>query len=108
MPRTVLAVTAPSRGGVAAPVEVAGDTTNNHVVANTGRTIITVRNADTASHNVTFVITNTVDGQTVTNRTVAVGASSALEFGKFQTEIYGSQMGVNVDSTQLKLSAREP
>ena len=109
MPRTVLPVVSVARGGVAAPTEQTGDTVNNHVVTNTGRTIITVRNADgAASHNVTFVITNTVDGQAVTNRTVAVAQSATLEFGKFQPDIYGTAMGINVDSTQLKLSALEP
>lgn len=108
MARIVLTPASPARSGVTHPIEQAGDTVNNHVVANTGRTIILVRNADTSSHNVTFVITNTVDGQAVTNRTVSVPASTTLDFGKFQTEIYGSQMGINVDSTQLKLIALEP
>jgi hypothetical protein len=108
MARTVLPVTSVGRSGVTHPAEQSGDTTNNHVVANTGRTIILVRNADTSSHSVTFVITNTVDGQAVTNRTVAVPASSTVDLGKFQTEIYGSQMGINVDSAQLKLIALEP
>lgn len=108
MARTVLPVTTVARTGVTDPVEQAGDTVNNHVVANSGKTIIRVRNADTSSHTVTFVITNTVDGQPVTNRTVTIPASTTVPFGRFQTEIYGSQMGINVDSAQLKLTAFEP
>jgi hypothetical protein len=109
MPRTVLPVTSVARTGVAAPTEQAGDAVNGHVLANSGRTILTVRNADASNpHNVTFVIPATVDGQTVASRVVAVAASTTLEFGRFQSDIYGSQMGVSVDSAQLKLTALEP
>jgi hypothetical protein len=107
MPRTVLPVSRPARTGTAPPVEQTGDTGNGHVVTNTGRTIITVRNADTASHNVTFQTPGTVDGLPIGDRTVAVAPSSALDFAGFPTSIYGSQMAIDVDSTQLKLTARE-
>src|SRR5882757_1801609 len=103
MPRTVLPVTVVARGGVTPPVEQAGDVANNHVVANTGRTILTVRNADASNpHSVTFVVVPTVDGLAVTNRIVSIPISSSVDFGRFQTDVYGSQMGVNVDSAQLK------
>ncbi|MCW2904927.1 MAG: hypothetical protein JWO67_7192 [Streptosporangiaceae bacterium] len=108
MPRIVLPVTVPSRDGVPSPTEQAGDVTNGHVVTNTSRTIITVRNADTAPHNVTFVTPGTVDSQPVGDRTVAVGATSTVDFGRFNTDTYGSQMAITVDSAMLKLTAREP
>jgi hypothetical protein len=107
MPRTVLPISRPARTGTAAPAEQTGDTVNGHVVTNTGRTIITVRNADTSSHNVTFQTPGTVDGLPIGDRTVAVPSSSGLDFAGFPPSVYGSQMNIDVDSTQLKLVARE-
>lgn len=108
MARTVLTPVHPDRGGVTSPTEQNGDTTNGHVVANSGRTIITVRNADTNPHSVTFVTPGTVDGQAVGDRTVSIPASTSMDFGGFPTSVYGSQMAITVDSAQLKLVAREP
>jgi hypothetical protein len=107
MPRTVLPVTRPTRDGVASPTEQTGDIANGHVVTNTGRTIITVRNADTASHQVTFGTPGTVDGLAIADRLEPVPASSSVDFSGFPPSIYGSQMNIDVDSTQLKLVARE-
>jgi hypothetical protein len=109
MARTIVPVTRPSRGGVTSPVEQAGDATNGHVVTNTGKTIITVHNADSAaSHQVTFETPGTVDGLSISDRQVSIPASTSMDFGGFQTSIYGSQLAILVDSTQLKLLAREP
>jgi hypothetical protein len=107
MARTILTISRPARTGTAAPTEQTGDTVNGHVVTNSGRTIITVRNADTSSHNVTFQTPGTVDGLAISDRQVAVPASSALDFAGFPPSIYGSSMNIDVDSTQLKLTARE-
>lgn len=108
MARNVIPVTHATRGGVTSPVEQDGDPTNGHVVANSGRTIVTIRNADTGAHSVTFVTPGTVDGQAVGDRTVSVPASTSMDFGGFPTNVYGSQMAITVDSAQLKLTAREP
>jgi hypothetical protein len=108
MARTVLSVTKAVRGGVASPTEANGDSTNGHVVTNTGKTIITVRNADTNPHSVTFITPGTVDGQAVGDRVVSIPASSSRDFGGLPTSVYGSQMQIDVDSSQLKLVAREP
>lgn len=108
MARTVLPVVQAARNGVTSPTEQAGDTTNGHVVTNSGRTIVTVRNADTSAHSVTFVTPGTVDGQAVGDRTASVPASTSMDFGDFPTSVYGSQMAITVDSAQLKLVAREP
>jgi hypothetical protein len=106
--RTVLPVVHATRGGVTSPAEQNGDATNGHVVTNSGRTIVTVRNADTSAHSVTFVTPGTVDSQAIADRTVSVPASTSMDFGGLPTSIYGSQLQINVDSTQLKLVAREP
>lgn len=109
MPRTILPVTRPSRDGVASPIEQAGDPTNGHVVANSGKTIITVHNADASNpHQATFVTPGTVDGQAIGDRQISIAASGSRDFGDFPTNVYGSQMAITVDSAQLKLTAREP
>jgi len=108
MARTALTPTRPTRAGAAQVAEVAGDTTNGNVVANTGRTVIVVRNADTSAHTVTFVIPGTVDGQPVEDRTVSVPADSTLVFGGFPVEWYTQQLAIDVDSDQLMLQALEP
>jgi hypothetical protein len=109
MARTPLTVVQASRDGVDSPTPADGDTTNGHVVRNTGRTMITVANADAGSpHTVTFVIPGTVDGQAVADRTVSIPPSASQEFGQFPTDVYGGQMAIDVDSSELKLSAREP
>lgn len=109
MARTVLPVTKATRGGVASPTEQNGDTANGHVVTNSGRTVITVRNADgTNPHQLTFVTPGTVDGQAIGDRAVSIAASSSRDFGDLPTSIYGSQLAIDVDSSQLKLVAREP
>src|SRR5690349_4664641 len=105
MARTVLPVTQAVRGGVASPTEQAGDPTNGHVVTNSGRTILTVRNADTSSHQVTFETPGTVDGQAIADRVVTVAASSSQDFGDLPTSVYGTQLKIDVDSAQLKLVA---
>lgn len=108
MARTILPVTQAVRGGVTSPTEQAGDTVNGHQVRNSGRTVITVRNADTASHSVTFGTPGTVDGLAIADRQVAIPASSSMDFGDLPTSVYGSQVFIDVDSAQLKLVAREP
>lgn len=109
MARTVLTPITPTRAGVASPTPDNGDTTNGHVAKNSGRTIITVSNADASNpHSVTFVIPGTVDGQAVADRVVSIPASGSREFGQFPVEVYGGQLAIDVDSSQLKLSAREP
>lgn len=108
MARSILSITRPTRDGVPSPTEVDGDPVNGHVVpVNLGRTIITIRNADTAAaHQVTFILPGTVDGQQIADRVVSIPASSSRDFAGFPADAYGAHMGVDVDSTELKLSAR--
>ncbi|MCO6011413.1 hypothetical protein NE236_41335 [Actinoallomurus purpureus] len=109
MARTVLPVVKAARGGVTSPTEQAGDNTNGHVVTNSGRTVITVRNADgTNPHQVTFETPGTVDGLAVSDRQVSVPANSSMDFGDFPASVYGNSLAIDVDSSQLKLVAREP
>lgn len=109
MARTPLTPTRPSRAGVTAQAEVDGDPVNGHVVTNTGRTVVTVRNADAANpHSVTFVIPGTVDGQAVADRVVAIPAATSRTFGDFPTGWYTTALAIDADSIELKLQALEP
>ena len=109
MARTRIDPVAVSRAGVADPSESAGDAVNGNVISNTGKTMIKVHNADGSNpHSITFVTPGTVDGQAVADRTVSIAANATRWFGRFQTSVYGSSMGVTVDSAQLKITVFEP
>jgi hypothetical protein len=109
MARTHIASVPFSRAGVTDPVDAAADATNGNVITNTGKTAIRVVNADgTNPHTVTFVTPGTVDGQPVEDRDEVIPAGETQWFGRFQSSIYGSSMGINVDSTEIKLTVFEP
>lgn len=109
MARVVIPAVALTPDGAANPTEANGDTTNGHFVTNTGKTNVTVRNADAGgAHSVTFLTPITVGGKAVADQVVSIPASSTREFGNFAVSLYGSTLQVDVDSTQLKLAARQP
>lgn len=106
MPRVNVPVTAISRAGVAAPTEVTGDATNNHVVQNDGRMVLLVRNSgSTVARTVTLRLAPMHDGQGVTPRTVSIAQSTSRYIGPFPTGDYGSLLQVDVDNAELKLLA---
>lgn len=108
MARTAITATRPTEAGVAPPVEVAGDTVNGNYVTNDGRTIVTVRNADAGgAHSVTFVTSVTVGGKAVADQVVSIPASTTKDFSAFAPSVYGSALGIDVDSAQLMLAARQ-
>lgn len=109
MARGIINPTRPTRAGVTDVAEVNGDPTNGHVVANSGRTVVRVRNADASNpHSVTFVIPGTVDGQAIADRTVSIPASATRTFGSFPIGWYTQQLAIDADSSELKLTALEP
>jgi|CryBogDrversion2_11_1035321.scaffolds.fasta_scaffold00026_17 hypothetical protein len=55
---------------------------------NTGYEYVYVKNASGSSVTVTLVYQSTVDGQTITNRTVSVPASAGRLIGPFPTTYY--------------------
>lgn len=106
MPRTAVPVTQITRAGVANGTETNGDATNNHVIANNGKMFLEVRNAgSTVARTVTFRFPGLTDGQPVTPRPVSIPISTTRRFGPFPTGDYGSQLQVDVDNAELKLSA---
>jgi hypothetical protein len=106
MARVNLPVTNISRSGVADGAEVNGDSVNNHSVANDGRMWIEVRNADASNpHTLTVRFPGVVDGQSVTPKTYPIAATTKRRIGVFPPADYGSVVQVDVDSSQLKLTA---
>lgn len=109
MARTRIAPVALSRDGIAPAAEQNGDPVNGHVVPNSGRTMIEVRNADAAgAHQVTFITPGVVDGQPVGDRLESIPASTSRRFGRFPATVYGSALAIDVDSAQLKIAVYEP
>ncbi|MEU6259148.1 hypothetical protein [Streptomyces sp. NPDC047043] len=53
----------------------------------------------------TFRFPGLVDGQAVTPRAVSIATSASRYVGPFPTNQYGSQLQVDVDNAELKLSA---
>ncbi|MFJ2515603.1 hypothetical protein ACIPEL_36300 [Streptomyces griseoviridis] len=106
MARTAVPVTQITRTGVAPGTEVSGDATNQHVIANNGRMLLQVRNSgSTVARTVTFRLPGLTDGQAITPRTVSIPTSATRWFGPFPTGDYGSQLQVDVDNAELKLTA---
>lgn len=106
MARVIVPVVSVTKAGVAAGSEVNGDATNFHEVANNGGTWIEVRNADGAgAHTVTIKVAKTVDSQTVTSRTYSIALSASRRIRLGDPNVYGNPTQVDVDSSQLKLTA---
>ena len=106
MPRVAVPVTVPTRSGVALPAATVGDSTNNHSVANDGKTYVLVENTgSTVSRVVTFKVARTIDGLAVASRAESVAIGETQVFGPFDANDYGSTMNVDVDNAELKLRA---
>ncbi len=105
MARVIIPVTNVTTTAAAAATEVNGDATNQHYVANNGSTWIEVKNADSGGpHTVTIGLLPR-DGQAVTGKTVSVPASSSRRFRLGDPKNYGTRTNIDVDSSQLKLTA---
>ena len=65
--------------------------------SNDGSSFLHIHNAGGANCNVTLVITRTVDGQPVTNRTVLVQPTEIFLIGPFPTDTYSTTMQVQYD-----------
>ena len=105
MPRVAVPVTEVTRAGILPATEVNGDPTNNHYIPNDGATWLEVRNAGASSRTLTKVVNVTVDGNAVTNPTVALAASALKKVGPFPIGVYGSTFNFNVDHADIKITA---
>lgn len=107
MARVNLPHTEITRAGVAAGAEVTGDSTNHHSTANDGRVFLLVRNGNGAAtaRTVTLIVPGTIDGQSVASRTVSIAAGASRYIGPFPKATYGGTVNVNVEHSDLKLTA---
>lgn len=109
MPRVNLPATKVSMDGVADPAEQNGDPTNGHSVRNTGLTMIRARNTDAASQTITFVTPGTVAGFAIQDKgPLTIPAGATRTFSGFAPSVFGSALGIDVSSANVKLIALEP
>lgn len=114
MARTAITINALSRAAAtAAPAEVTADVVNGNQYANGPTSFLFVRNTHaTLAKNVTISVTTTVDGVSTTNvvKTYAIPANMAAgvyrELGLFPAAVYGDQVMVNGESTDIKFVGR--
>nr|WP_221374403.1 hypothetical protein [Actinoplanes polyasparticus] len=105
MPRVIVPVTDVVRTGILPATEVNGDATNFHYINNDGATWLEIRNAGASPRTFTSVVNVTVDGQAVTNPTVALAASAIKKVGPFPIAVYGTTFNFNVDHADIKITA---
>ncbi|WP_055523431.1 hypothetical protein [Streptomyces graminilatus] len=106
MARGVIPVTGVNRSGVLLPNPTTGDAINKHTVENNGRVVLLVENTgSTVARTVSFHLARTVDGFSVTPRTVSVSAGDTKACGPFNPNDYGDDLLVDVDNAELKITA---
>lgn len=108
MARGVIAVTDITKAGVAPPAETDGDAVNFHTVPNSdGRTFLLVRNANGAStaRVLTVVLSGAIDGFAPVPRTYSIPAGASRYIGPFDVGSYGSNLLINPDNAELKITA---
>lgn len=107
MARGILPLTQISRAGVAPVAETAGDAVNGHQASNDGSMFVLLHNTNSGStaRTATIHLAESVDGQAVAPRTVAVPAASSRYVGPFPESQYGAAVLVDVDNAELHLSA---
>lgn len=85
---------------------VAGDATNGNYVDNDGATLVLVYNAHaTLARTVAFVTSETVDGGAVGDLSQSVPALTYGIYGPFPRSIYGVQLAIDPQTTDVKLRA---
>lgn len=109
MPRVPITVTKLTPAGTAIPTEQDGDATNNHSMANSGKTVLTVRNAHaTLARNLTLLTPVTVGGKAVADDVISIPALATRRFSDLSTALYGTSVPIDVETSDLKLYAEEP
>lgn len=109
MPRTSIPKTQLSDAGVADPAETDADVVNGNSLANTGKTVLRVRNAHaTLARTVTFATPVTVGGKAVEDTEVSIAAETTRTFGSLATALYGTSVPIDGETADIKLIAFEP
>lgn len=93
---SALPVTTLSRSGVSGALQAADAT--GHTMVNDGHSYVHVKNAGGTACNVSFAITQLVDGQTPPAKVVNVPITTGdKEIGPFPTQIYGVSLTITFD-----------
>lgn len=106
MTATAITVNQLSRAGSAQAAATAGDNVNGNSVANDGKVILILTNADGANPHTLTIAPAVVgqDGLTLSSKTITVPASGAWITDVWPTSIYGTSLALTVDSSQLKIT----
>jgi hypothetical protein len=107
MPRALIPAYASTSQGVVLGAELTPVVVDGAYLVNNPDSKLHVRNADAASQTVTIKFARTVDGKAVSDRTQVIAAGAEWVFGPFNINDYGSQVLVDVTSTNLKLRVVE-
>lgn len=107
MAATAVTLTALGHGaGTAPPSAQAGDNVNGMVMQNDGHVVLIVANSDGSNpHTVTFAAAGGPDGMAAPSKAISIPASATRVWARFPVSVYGSQMGITVDSASLTLIA---
>jgi hypothetical protein len=107
MARALISPVAVTRAGVAPPAETTGDPVNFHYVPNDGATYLLVRNSNGAStaRVLTVRVATLIDGQAVASRTYSIAAGASRYIGPFDVATYGTQLLLDPDNAELRMSA---
>lgn len=84
-----------------------GDASLDHLVTNTGRTVIIINNTGVTTRNVELEISKTVQGQTVPSIQKALLAGERWAFGALDVGDYGRSLKLDVDHADLKIDVIE-
>lgn len=90
MPGTAMATQTPTTSGAVLTYNAAALTNS---IANSGRTLVLVKNDSVASINVTAKATATADGNAVADKVVAVAAGAEKVFGPYPPSVYNYSDG---------------
>lgn len=87
-------------------LETTGNTTNGHVVANNGATILQLRNITSGAPTATVLPPLGWDGNlTISGRVFTLAASATGLTSTFPVDLYGSTLQIDVSSTNVRIVA---
>lgn len=91
--------------------ETAGDVVNGHVVKNSGRMFLHLRNTDSVSRTISILVPTKQDGHAAGPRTITLAAGAQCLAGPFPADVYNRQdtdtdsLYLDADSTLWRLKA---
>ena len=97
MARTVITQEVVSRDGLN-PTQQSADATNDHSIENNpGDLALRIDNAGAGASVWEAIYAQEVDGETVPNKTLSVGAGAVRYFGPFPVTLFGTTISIDVD-----------